>query len=105
VNLAHYQEEVDFANSYNRADRFAGFDRGASPGAADMNATKNEAIANADAHTTNVGLPSYSDLLELLVKVANYGSRPIGVDSTGQPMVQFRAALIDQVRETVSRAK
>jgi hypothetical protein len=31
------------------------------------NQTKTEAIANADAHTSNAGLPSYSHLLTLLV--------------------------------------
>ena len=28
MSFAQYQEEVDFANSYNPADKFAGFDRG-----------------------------------------------------------------------------
>ncbi len=28
MSFAQYQEEVDFSNSYNPADKFAGFDRG-----------------------------------------------------------------------------
>lgn len=37
MSFAQYQEEVDFANNYNPADKFAGFDRG-DAGRADFDA-------------------------------------------------------------------
>ena len=38
-----------------------------------MNQAQIEAIANADAHASNAGLPSYSELLQLLREAQNLG--------------------------------
>lgn len=38
-----------------------------------MNKTKIEAIAVADAHTTNAELPSYSDLMDALSALLDWG--------------------------------
>jgi hypothetical protein len=38
-----------------------------------MNPAQIEAVANADAHTSNAGLPSYSELLELLREAQKLG--------------------------------
>lgn len=35
-----------------------------------MNEAQIEAIANADAHATNAGLPSYSDLMQIVQRIA-----------------------------------
>lgn len=35
-----------------------------------MNEAKTEAIANADAHSSNVGLPTYSELLAVVRRLA-----------------------------------
>lgn len=39
----------------------------------DMTNARTEAIANADAHLANVGLPSYTELLGLLVEAQSMG--------------------------------
>jgi hypothetical protein len=38
-----------------------------------MSEQKQEAIANADAHLTNAGLPSYTELVQLLHEAAKLG--------------------------------
>jgi hypothetical protein len=38
-----------------------------------MSEQKHEAIANADAHLTNAGLPSYTELVQLLHEAAKLG--------------------------------
>ncbi len=38
-----------------------------------MNDSQKEAIATADAHTSNVGLPTYSELVEALRKLHSEG--------------------------------
>lgn len=40
-----------------------------------INATQREAIANADAHTSNAGLPSYTELTKLLREAQRLGLR------------------------------
>jgi hypothetical protein len=49
--------------------------------------------------------PTYEELLAQLEKIANCATRANWKDSTGAPMVQLRAALVDQTRELVAAAK
>lgn len=47
----------------------------------------------------------FLEVLEALEKLINCSSRPIGVDSCGQPMVKIRFAAIIEAREVAERAR
>lgn len=55
----------------------------------DMNASQTEAIANADAHTSNAGLPTYSELLACIQYAAMVGR--LAASNNGQPEYSRRA--------------
>jgi hypothetical protein len=59
--------------------------------------TKTEAIANADAHLNDAGLPTYTEVLDMLSKAEALGLRfDIGT-------AYIRRAYIDQQTELVAR--
>jgi len=58
--------------------------------------TKSEAIANADAHTNNAGLPTYSALVVTLTKArrfVKFQAQEIGTKQLQDLMVEIDAAL------------
>lgn len=56
-----------------------------------MNA-KTEAIANADAHTNDVGLPTYSDLLETIERLLALELPDVGCVRTARKQLERAAA-------------
>jgi len=54
---------------------------------------------------TTTTRPTYAQLLAQLEKISNCVTRSNSTDSTGAPMIQMRAALIEQTREVIAAAK
>lgn len=67
-----------------------------------MNTSQLLAVANADAHANDAGLPRYSELHAMLQTIVNRATRPLSQDSTGQPMVSIRAALLDEAKALIN---
>ena len=61
-----------------------------------MNEAKVEAIADADAHTSNAGMPTYTELLEVIRDLASAEGLPAGYAN--------RKVLIQAARDALHKA-
>ncbi len=62
-----------------------------------MNEAQTEAIANADAHTSNAALPTYSELVEALRRLSDTYDRYSATGRRHQPAAVQATALLNRI--------
>ena len=108
MSFAQYQEEVDFANSYNPADKFAGFDRG-DLGRADFGACDvGTRVIGRMTSTQQPTKPTYDELVAALKQIrfrVHGTSYRMGTDvhAVVQPLLDRLAQPSDDVAASIAR--